>query len=125
MTKQNNRKEWVLFFKYGLLWLFLAHCMGIMVCFVIAMEINVTGNYVLTGVLSKSFMYSIPVMVIGTVYYCVGFASRGHERKSISLSLDEKDDQEKSILIGLIAKSMKDRPALLHYKSIDMKGDEE
>ena len=125
MTKENNKKEWILFFKYGLLWLFLAHFMAVMVCFVIAMQIDTSGNYIVSGVLNESIRYSIPVMVIGTLYYCIGFASRGHEKKSISLTLDEKDDQEKSILIGLIAKSMKNRPELISWKSIDMKGEKE
>jgi hypothetical protein len=124
MTKNNNKKDWILFFKYGLLWLVLAQALAVMICFVVAMDITEDGSHMLIGTLGKSFRYSIPVMIIGIPYYCVGFAARGHERKSISLNLEEKDNQEKSILIGVIAKSMEKRPELISWKSIDMKGDE-
>ena len=116
MTKDKN--------KYGLLWLLLVECLAFLICFIIAMDIEDDG-FLVSGTLNESFKRAIPVMIVGIPFYCVGFAARGHEKKSISLSLDEKDDQEKSILIGVIAKSMDKRPKLLSWRSIDMKGDKE
>ena len=118
MTKERNRRDWIIFFKYGLLWLFFAHCMTMMICFVVSMEIEENGSYLLVGTLSESFQYSVPVMIIGTPFYCVGFAARGREKKSIAITLEEKDDEEKMILLGIIAKSMKKRPALFSWQGV-------
>ena len=117
MTKEYKRKELKIFFLYGIVGFLCALLFTwiIFFCFSMRFKFNGIFNY---GILISSFFEASPYLAIGLFFYCVGFCFRGRERKSFTIDLEEKDDNEKWILLGIITKSMKKGPSIPENKGV-------
>lgn len=106
ILKSNN---WELF-RWGLFGLTCTSLLVYLIFVAISIQYYTSVSYTVWAVLGSAFLLCFPNLITGILYYFTGFAFRGKERKSIKLFLEEKTDEEKMILLGIIWKSMDVKP---------------
>jgi hypothetical protein len=108
IKQQQDVYNWKLF-RWGLIGL---GCTFVLIyIFFVAVSIQYyERNYTIWGRLGPIFLECLPCLIGAGIGFAVGFAFRGKERKDIAILLSEKSDHEKLLLLGLIWKSMEEKP---------------
>lgn len=101
--------NWALF-RWGLFGLTCTSLLVYLIFVAISIQYYPGISYTIWAVLGSAFLLCFPNLITGILYYFTGFAFRGKERKSIKLFLEDKTDEEKMILLGIIWKSMDVKP---------------
>lgn len=107
MIKEQNKKEAKTYFRFALIGLFCSELFTYIIFFAVNTRVFEDENYRLIGMMALSLNNAFPYMVFGFLFYALGYAFRGKERKSLEINLDEINDTEKWIYIAMIKKSMK------------------
>ena len=115
MIKQEETKQRKIFFLYGIGGLLASLLLTYIVFFTFSMRYKNNGPYTI-GFLISSLWDALPYMVTGIIFYSIGFAFRGMERKSFGINLKRLDDTEKWIYLGIIRKSMNAGPDFINGK---------
>lgn len=115
MIKEHNRKESKTYFRFALAGLICSELFTYIIFFAVNTRILENENYQLVGIMATSLNNAFPYMIFGILYFCIGYAFRGKERKSLEINLEEINDTEKWIYIAMIKKTIK-------LKNDDLKG---
>lgn len=116
ITDQEVKEQTILFWKWGVAGLLLVELLLYIIFFSINIRYYQDTSYNVIGTLVNTFFLAFPHMACGILFYAVGFAVRGAERKSVALNLSRMDEMQKWIALGIIKKSMINGPKIIPEK---------